>query len=28
VIPKSRSIDIDDYEDWRVAEAMYDKKKI
>jgi len=28
VIPKSRSIDIDDFEDWRVAEAMYDKKKI
>jgi CMP-N-acetylneuraminic acid synthetase len=25
ILPKSRSIDIDDLEDWKIAEALYKK---
>ena len=27
VMPKSRSIDIDDYEDLKIANALFDEKK-
>jgi len=28
IVPKIKSIDIDDLEDWEIAEALHDKKKI
>ena len=27
IIPKIQAIDIDDIEDWKIAEALYEKKK-
>ena len=26
IFPKIRSVDIDDLEDWKIAEAFYEKK--
>jgi len=26
IIPKSRSVDIDEIEDWKLAESLYKKK--